>query len=96
MRAHFGLPSVTSGEVDSKKPLSIQFEIPYFTLSGINVRYLKIVDKTGYTAVRSCVLWSWLARLSAVADISSRGSGTSPRAGRTMFCVRYVLCEGRD
>lgn len=52
MRAHFGLPSVTSGEVDGKKPLSIQFEIPYFTLSGINVRYLKIVDKTGYTAVR--------------------------------------------
>lgn len=51
MRAHFGLPSVTSGEVDSKKPLSIQFEIPYFTLSGINVRYLKIVDKTGYTAL---------------------------------------------
>lgn len=51
MRAHFGLPSVTSGEVDGKKPLSIQFEIPYFTLSGINVRYLKIVDKTGYTAV---------------------------------------------
>ncbi|GMK53706.1 hypothetical protein CspeluHIS016_0102920 [Cutaneotrichosporon spelunceum] len=51
MRAHFGLPSVTSGEVDGKKPLSIQFEIPYFTLSGINVRYLKIVDKTGYTAL---------------------------------------------
>ena len=37
MRAHFGLPSVTSDDTDKKKPLSVKFEIPYFTVSGIQV-----------------------------------------------------------
>ncbi|KAJ2042469.1 AP-1 adaptor complex mu subunit Apm1, partial [Coemansia sp. S2] len=27
------------------------FEIPYFTTSGIQVRYLKIVEKSGYQAL---------------------------------------------
>ena len=47
MRAHFGLPSITSGERDDgwKKPISVKFEIPYFTVSGIQVRYLKIIEK---------------------------------------------------
>jgi len=52
MRAHFGLPSVsgeTSGPV--KAPISVKFEIPYFTVSGIQVRYLKIIEKSGYQAL---------------------------------------------
>lgn len=28
----------------SKRPISIKFEIPYFTTSGIQVRYLKIIE----------------------------------------------------
>jgi AP-1 complex subunit mu len=35
---------------DKRPPISIKFEIPYFTLSGIQVRYLKVVDKSGYQA----------------------------------------------
>jgi AP-1 complex subunit mu len=35
---------------DKKPPISVQFEIPYFTVSGIQVRYLKVVDKSGYQA----------------------------------------------
>ena len=34
-----------------KKPISVQFELPYFTVSGIQVRYLKIVERSGYQAL---------------------------------------------
>lgn len=37
MRAHFGLPSVESEEMESKRPITVNFEIPYFTVSGIQV-----------------------------------------------------------
>jgi len=57
MRAHFGLPSVSSDEhpgglsANAKAPIAVQFEIPYFTVSGIQVRYLKIIEKSGYQAL---------------------------------------------
>ncbi|ORY35500.1 Mu homology domain-containing protein [Naematelia encephala] len=51
MRAHFGLPSVRNEELDKRAPISVKFEIPYFTVSGIQVRYLKIVEKSGYQAL---------------------------------------------
>ena len=54
MRAHFGLPSTASTDTDLddwKKPIKVQFEIPYFTVSGIQVRYLKIIEKSGYQAL---------------------------------------------
>ena len=34
-----------------KAPISVVFEIPYFTVSGIQVRYLKIIEKSGYQAL---------------------------------------------
>ncbi|XP_041073635.1 AP-1 complex subunit mu-1-like [Polyodon spathula] len=51
MRAHFGLPSVDSEELERKPPITVKFEIPYFTVSGIQVRYLKIIEKSGYHAL---------------------------------------------
>mmetsp|Transcript_8708 Transcript_8708/g.27439 ORF Transcript_8708/g.27439 Transcript_8708/m.27439 type:complete len:437 (+) Transcript_8708:53-1363(+) len=53
MRAHFGLPSVDSdASTDTwKQPIRVRFEIPYFTVSGIQVRYLKIIEKSGYQAL---------------------------------------------
>ncbi|XP_022648147.1 AP-1 complex subunit mu-1-like isoform X1 [Varroa jacobsoni] len=51
MRAHFSLPSVESEEVEAKAPIEVKFEIPYFTTSGIQVRYLKIIEKSGYQAL---------------------------------------------
>lgn len=33
-----------SGEGKSKRPINVKFEIPYFTTSGIQVRYLKIIE----------------------------------------------------
>lgn len=32
------------GEGKAKRPISMKFEIPYFTTSGIQVRYLKIIE----------------------------------------------------
>ena len=67
MRAHFGLHSVSaadttdlgdkkgkhgqSGENSWKAPIGVKFEIPYFTVSGIQVRYWKIIEKSGYQAL---------------------------------------------
>ena len=63
MRASFGLPSVHAEEERNtsagiggvgghgKAPINVVFEIPYFTVSGIQVRYLKIIEKSGYQAL---------------------------------------------
>lgn len=53
MTAQFGLPSIgaESREEYSKKPIAVKFEIPYFTVSGVTVRYLKILEKSGYQAL---------------------------------------------
>ncbi|CCD25185.1 Apm1p NDAI_0E03680 [Naumovozyma dairenensis CBS 421] len=44
MAAELCLPSTSSKseEVQNKKPVQVKFQIPYFTTSGIQVRYLKI------------------------------------------------------
>lgn len=56
MRAHFGLPSVRNEEVlERKAPISITFDISYYSISGISVRYLKVSEKSGYQALRE---WS--------------------------------------
>ncbi|KAL8137847.1 hypothetical protein V2J09_003848 [Rumex salicifolius] len=53
MRAEFTLPSIRSEEAvpERKAPIRVKFEIPYFTVSGIQVRYLKIIEKSGYQAL---------------------------------------------
>ena len=51
MRAHFGLPSVVSEDVEGKPPIQVEFKIPYFTSSRSQVKYLKIIDKSGYQAL---------------------------------------------
>jgi len=53
MTANFGLPSISSEnrEEYAKKPIGVKFEIPYFTVSGVTVRYLKILEKSGYQAL---------------------------------------------
>jgi AP-1 complex subunit mu len=53
MRAEFGLPSISNADSSeqSSRPIHLQFEIPYFTVSGIQVRYLKVTEKSGYQAL---------------------------------------------
>nr|ABB13588.1 Apm1Ap [Tetrahymena thermophila] len=53
MTATFHLPTVVSPnrEKFQRMPISINFEIPYYTVSGFQVRYLKIQEKSGYHAL---------------------------------------------
>jgi len=37
MRAHFGLPSVAAESLEGRPPIGVRFEIPYFTVSGVQV-----------------------------------------------------------
>lgn len=66
MRAHFGLPSVTNGSwahftaahshckdqgIGNRAPITVKYEIPDFTVSGIQLRSLRIVEEIGYQAI---------------------------------------------
>ena len=55
MRAKFSLPSVSASDDDGpaqkKPPITVKYEIPYFTVSGVQVRYLKVIEKSGYQAL---------------------------------------------
>jgi AP-1 complex subunit mu len=73
MRAHFGLPSIESNDEKMKSndapwkaPIAVKFEIPYFTVSGIQVRYLKIIEKSGYQAL------PWVRYITANGDYQLR------------------------
>lgn len=51
LRAQFGLPSVSLEEhAKVRPPIRVVFEIPYFTVSGVQVRYLKITERSRYQA----------------------------------------------
>lgn len=45
LQAELGLPAVQSTEKEgARPPIQVSFSIPYFTTSGIQVRYLKIIE----------------------------------------------------
>ena len=49
----FNVPSLRANDTKAKylkKPIEVKFEIPSFTVSGIQVRYLKITEASGYQA----------------------------------------------
>jgi AP-1 complex subunit mu len=52
LKADFHLPSIAAEEAtpERKAPIRVKFEIPKFIVSGIQVRYLKIIEKSGYQA----------------------------------------------
>jgi AP-1 complex subunit mu len=50
LNAHFGLPSVESDDDDARRPIPVEFEIPFFTVSGLRVQVLTVVDQSGYHA----------------------------------------------
>lgn len=55
MRGHFSLPSIGEAYQDrenaTKKPITVAFEVPYFAVSGLQVRFLKVLEKSGYNAL---------------------------------------------
>ncbi|KAK3698105.1 AP-1 adaptor complex mu subunit Apm1 [Vermiconidia calcicola] len=55
------------GSGKSKRPISVKFEIPYFTTSGIQVRYLKIIEpKLQYPSL------PWVRYITQSGDIAVR------------------------
>jgi AP-1 complex subunit mu len=54
MRCQLGLPTISSEATNhylqTKKPIKVEFELPYFTVSGLQVRYLKISERSRYVA----------------------------------------------
>lgn len=54
MRCQLGLPTIqtesTEHYMQTKKPIKVEFELPYFTVSGLQVRYLKITERSKYVA----------------------------------------------
>jgi AP-1 complex subunit mu len=44
-------PCFAEQDIEKRAPITVKFEIPYFTVSGIQVRYLKVVEKSGYQAL---------------------------------------------
>ena len=52
LKLKFNVPTIRNENTDKhlKKPIELKFDIPSFTVSGIQVRYLKIVEKSGYQA----------------------------------------------
>ena len=46
----YRLPTLISPNRDDYKnePVEVEFVIPYFTISGLNVRFMKIMDDLGY------------------------------------------------
>ncbi|KFY90762.1 hypothetical protein V498_05844 [Pseudogymnoascus sp. VKM F-4517 (FW-2822)] len=55
------------GGKGAKRPISVKFEIPYFTTSGIQVRYLKIIEpKLQYPSL------PWVRYITQSGDIAVR------------------------
>ena len=70
MRAHLGLPSVESEETEGRPPITVKFEIPYFTTSGIQVGLSCIEVTCGFEVTLCEVSMFWLFDDFAVCDES--------------------------
>jgi AP-1 complex subunit mu len=46
------------GSSKAKRPIGVKFEIPYFTTSGIQVRYLKIIEPKVYSLYSLLTLYA--------------------------------------
>lgn len=38
-------------EPEQPRPITVKFEIPYYTVSGLQLRYLKVIAREGYSAL---------------------------------------------
>ena len=77
LRAHLGLPSVEKEEDEGRPPIAVRFEIPYFTVSGIQV-----TQQGRRGAAPRGRGWGWLLRFGGHVD--GGGGGGSGR-GRNGF-----------
>lgn len=71
MHAHFGVSRQISTQQEeedsqSRPPIQVKFEIPYFSISGMQIKYLKISERSGYTAL------PWVRYITTSGDYSIR------------------------
>ena len=67
MTGGFGGSAGGLGQGKGKRPINVKFEIPYFTTSGIQVRYLKIIEpKLQYPSL------PWVRYITQSGDIAVR------------------------
>jgi len=50
-RIQYTLPSISSDSASAKPNIVVSFDIPYYSMSGIQVRYLKVSESLGYKAL---------------------------------------------
>ena len=46
------LPTTSEKDFFDKPPIQVQFQIPMFTSTGMRIRFLKIVERSGYQATK--------------------------------------------
>lgn len=83
------------GTSKAKRPIGVKFEIPYFTTSGIQVRYLKIIEpKVCYPCLCSLRFFLRSLILTPRDSCNTRrfpGSGTSHRVATSRCgCRMYT------
>ena len=67
-----------------KRPISVKFEIPYFTTSGIQVRYLKIIEPKVRTSNLLLFVYAFMLPMCNQKIIGlGCGSPTGPERGRS-------------
>ena len=52
MRGSVNLVSTSSEKAWSKPPISIDFQVPMFTASGLRVRFLRVIEKSNYKPIK--------------------------------------------
>jgi AP-1 complex subunit mu len=72
-----GGPGGRGGPPSKPPPIRVKFEIPYFTVSGLQVRYLKVVDKSGYAAL------PWVRYITEAGEYEVRMPGGGGGSGGT-------------
>jgi hypothetical protein len=83
MMGGFGGSMGGVGAGKGKRPINVKFEIPYFTTSGIQVRYLKIIEPK--VSLDDCV--EWVHANMNVAAIPFAALGTVHYAIRRYSCA---------
>ena len=93
MRAHFGLPSVASDEPDAdkwrKRSISVKFEMPYYTVSGIQVGWLLRAALVHLSGGRP------LPRAACDAGQVSEHSREERLRGAALGAIHVSLCRAR-
>ena len=66
LRASINLIQTTNDAPWSKPPVSIDFQVPMFTASGLRVRFLRVIDRTNYKPLK------WIRYMTKAGSYSHR------------------------